>query len=210
MRRNAEVIEGADGGGAHDQTYDERVRGLVSAGAVVGVVAAGLLLAAVLIPRGDSPERSSAAPVLVTAETISSPRRSEVPYDVEDVRAAFKSGGVRFVASRLDQRGCLTDPSVLFPGQTFRKGDMCFRHAPELAHVIALTPSRAGRRGWMIMIYGNVGYARGDRHGDWQSRTEKTPMIRGQRFRLERAENVVVLYFEAADAGRIRELLDRL
>ena len=68
-----------------------------------------------------------------------------MPYDVKDVRAAFKSGGVGLVTSRLDERGCPTDPSFLFPAEVCSTIALRNRkHAPELPHLIGLTASGSG------------------------------------------------------------------
>lgn len=196
-------------------------------GAAVGVVVAGFVLAVVLIPRGDEPELGSTVSVLVTTQTIGSAQGSEVPYDLADVRAAFKSGGVRLVTSRLDERGCPINPSIVFPGTTFQERDpitgqshvsdarLCWRldtrkQARHLPHVMVLTDSRAGRQFWTVWIYGNADDARGDQHGDWRSRTETSSVLPGHLFRLERAENVVVVYSDTTEADRIRDLLDRM
>lgn len=186
-------------------------------------VAGGLVLAMLVVPRGDEPDPGSGVPVLVTTQTIDSPARSEVPYDVKDVIAAFRSGGVQLVVSSERRWNCPNEPFVPLPGVKWgTDGTACLRyvlrngkfvrdtrkHAPEFPHVIAWDTSLTMPRGWTILIYGTADYAKGDA-GDWESRTETSPVI-GDPVRYERAENVVVAYGSASDAERIRELLDRL
>jgi hypothetical protein len=58
------------------------------------------------------------------------------------------------------------------------------------------------------MIYGNSDYAKGPT-GESESATQKNRFT-DQLVRYERAENVLVAYLNAADAARIRDILDQL
>jgi len=191
-------------------------------GGTLAVIAAAGFLAVVLLPRNDEPE--SAGSTFVATHTIPPSARVEEPYDTQDVRAAFASRGITLSAHRSDKKGCpQLDPSSSSPLRVkmdavsrvaclrFVWNDGKFvvdnrRSAPEFPHVWAEPRGRDLR--WSIMIYGNSDYAKGPT-GESESATQKNRFT-DQLVRYERAENVLVAYLNAADAARIRDILDQL
>lgn len=150
------------------------MRAVVIGGAALAVIGGGVLVV-VLIPRGDELEGGAEVPVLVTTQRIESPARTEVPYDVEDVIAAFRSGGVELVVSRSRPGRCPDEPFVPLPGVKWdTDGTVCLRyvlrngkfvrdkrkHAPESPHVVGWDTSPTMPRAWTIMIYGTADYAK--------------------------------------------------